>query len=704
MEIKTFTLSIAVCSLMLCINPLSIKRVYATDLINSRSELMNAISYAHDGDILYIDDIDFTSHTDGEYNLYERVDIRKSITIRGKDSGSLLTRGSFNVIGGKTYNDLLNVRFENINFKLYDNNKGLTSSDWDDIAKSQYATYFSGNVNVSFFNCSFKGYMNYEGGAMFGMYGDYSQFDYYLEKYGDQTSCKLNVDIENCSFIDNASSHGGGALYFEGYEDNIAVDIKSSSFKENIAGLVGYSGRGGGAIYGSDIKLTASDSTFDSNIANYIYSGNEATGDSTNGGAIALYNSELELNNVIVSNNVASYGGGLYLGNTNGKIISTLINNNKADRASEEEIYQGKYANTELGGAMYFVGSGHSLNILNSQIINNLSNNVYSGIAYPVIFTDNDVSNIKIYYSIYANKPSLADTFAFDFDPPDDVLAYRSFDIKASLILDEIYEEAFPRNEIPSIDNGFNLLSSITKGKNEGIIKEDNNGDYKVDESKLSSYVVPKEILNDIFGEKANLFNNVSLGTSFSKKVNINIHDKGEVIDTISAHFLDEIVLTPREGNLFNSFVNYVDDSHNVYEDKIIIINQSDINLYAQYEKTGAFYFLAVGLPLIVMGVIGISVLIFIILYRKKIRNSKKESIVFSDKNIEKFISVYSDVLTDKEKEITTMILKGKKRDEIANESFISKSTVKTHINHIYSKLNVLSREDFLNLVRETIK
>ena len=104
------------------------------------------------------------------------------------------------------------------------------------------------------------------------------------------------------------------------------------------------------------------------------------------------------------------------------------------------------------------------------------------------------------------------------------------------------------------------------------------------------------------------------------------------------------------------------------------------------------------------MSVIAISVSIFIVLYRKKIKNSKKESIVFSDKNIEKFISAYSDVLTDKEKEIITMILKGKKRDEIANESFISKSTVKTHINHIYNKLNVLSREDFLNLVRETIK
>ena len=352
---------------------------------------------------------------------------------------------------------------------------------------------------------------------------------------------------------------------------------------------------------------------------------------------------------------------------------------------------------------MYFIGSGHSLNILNSQIINNLSNNVYSGIAHPVIFTDNDVSNVNIYYSIYANKPSLADTFLSGF-APDDVLAYRSFDIKASLILDEIYEEVFPRNEIPSIDNGFNRLSSITKGKNEGIIKEDNNGGYIVDASKLSSYIVPKEILNDIFEEKANLFNDVSLGTVFSKKVNINIYDKGEVIDTINAHFLDEIVLTPIEGDRFNSFVNYVDDSHNVYEDKIIIINQSDINLYAQYEKTGTFYFLAVGLPLIVVGIIGISVFVIVFLYGKKIKNSKKESLVFSDKNIEKFISAYSDVLTDKEKEITTMILKGKKRDEIANESFISKSTVKTHINHIYNKLNVLSREDFLNLVRETIK
>jgi len=50
--------------------------------------------------------------------------------------------------------------------------------------------------------------------------------------------------------------------------------------------------------------------------------------------------------------------------------------------------------------------------------------------------------------------------------------------------------------------------------------------------------------------------------------------------------------------------------------------------------------------------------------------------------------------LTSKEKEILELIKQGKTNKEIANELFISVSTVKTHINNIFKKEKVSKREE----------
>lgn len=56
--------------------------------------------------------------------------------------------------------------------------------------------------------------------------------------------------------------------------------------------------------------------------------------------------------------------------------------------------------------------------------------------------------------------------------------------------------------------------------------------------------------------------------------------------------------------------------------------------------------------------------------------------------------------LSKQEKNVHTLILEGKSNKEIANELFISLSTVKTHITNIYSKLKVSSRQELLQEVR----
>ena len=52
--------------------------------------------------------------------------------------------------------------------------------------------------------------------------------------------------------------------------------------------------------------------------------------------------------------------------------------------------------------------------------------------------------------------------------------------------------------------------------------------------------------------------------------------------------------------------------------------------------------------------------------------------------------------LTQKESEIVHHIQAGKTNQEIADELFISVSTVKTHVNNIYKKLHIKSRKELI--------
>ena len=54
--------------------------------------------------------------------------------------------------------------------------------------------------------------------------------------------------------------------------------------------------------------------------------------------------------------------------------------------------------------------------------------------------------------------------------------------------------------------------------------------------------------------------------------------------------------------------------------------------------------------------------------------------------------------LTQKEKEVIKLILKKKKNQDIANEMFVELSTIKTHINNIYKKLNIKNRKELFDI------
>ena len=67
----------------------------------------------------------------------------------------------------------------------------------------------------------------------------------------------------------------------------------------------------------------------------------------------------------------------------------------------------------------------------------------------------------------------------------------------------------------------------------------------------------------------------------------------------------------------------------------------------------------------------------------------REQSKIKSDAN-----NAQIDELSGRQKEVYDLIISGKTNKEIINELFIEQSTLKSHINQIYKKLNIKSRRE----------
>lgn len=72
---------------------------------------------------------------------------------------------------------------------------------------------------------------------------------------------------------------------------------------------------------------------------------------------------------------------------------------------------------------------------------------------------------------------------------------------------------------------------------------------------------------------------------------------------------------------------------------------------------------------------------------------------VKTTESIERLAVKYS--LTRREKEVASCLVQGMGVIEISEVLVVSKNTAKTHVNHIYQKCNVHSKEEFAQLVSE---
>ena len=103
-------------------------------------------------------------------------------------------------------------------------------------------------------------------------------------------------------------------------------------------------------------------------------------------------------------------------------------------------------------------------------------------------------------------------------------------------------------------------------------------------------------------------------------------------------------------------------------EEKVALFNQDLLVQKLELSK-----WLNIGLM-----VLCLTLVLFILKLKRKPRNSVNAA------------------LSKQEKTIRSLIVQGKTNKEIANELYISLSTVKSHITNIYAKLNVASRQELL--------
>ena len=98
------------------------------------------------------------------------------------------------------------------------------------------------------------------------------------------------------------------------------------------------------------------------------------------------------------------------------------------------------------------------------------------------------------------------------------------------------------------------------------------------------------------------------------------------------------------------------------------------------------------GIEFILSGIAVIFFFIGIYLNKKSLRKQEGQTIEIDYQKIKAL------EISDREYEVLQKISEGLSNKEIADQLFVSESTVKTHVNNVYKKLNVQSRSDIKEL------
>ncbi len=108
-----------------------------------------------------------------------------------------------------------------------------------------------------------------------------------------------------------------------------------------------------------------------------------------------------------------------------------------------------------------------------------------------------------------------------------------------------------------------------------------------------------------------------------------------------------------------------------------------------------------VNVSIVSMAVICITLFIIPVLHKLLSKMIKKNTIINIAETNKIELPDYIDILTEREKQIAALLLKGRTSKLIAAELYLSENTVKTHIKNIYSKLGIKRKSELFNFMAE---
>ncbi len=630
-------------------------------MISTREQLTAAISSAEQGDVLLVDDLDF-----GLPDLPLAVTINKSITIKsGKESGrSVFVGGSFFVEG---VSEKISVSFEGIDFLgtnenasefLFENDGYLEEGVYvpPQIKKHIFsALTFKGNVDGSVKNCAFKGYVNACGSA--------------INADNAGNSKHVNLRLERVSFNGNAAREGGAVYIGEGTE----LNALACGFLSNVA---------------------------------------------TNGGGLYIKKSHSFLDGCIFAENTAkSVGGGIYLSIVESTPV-TLLN---------VSIYQNVADN---GGGVGFVpnlGNNGKLNLLFCSYYKNITQNeLYSfdlpeqpyanffgcavvDDALPEIYNETDEGDE--YYTPwerwYPSSENGYNYVALLSQSEEDGLSFTVEKDRLALLGGE-----FPVLSLDEIPEGFgfafkNVYGALLIGSNAGdfvvtVKSETETSTQSFDYGNVIALPTPYktghsfmnwttdegdeiDVERIAFGTKELVLMPVFVPNSYNLTL---YYAQGPEQRTVV--FGEEIILPTAQKDKYD-FIGWFTEENGggvQFENGDNYLIEGDLTLYAVFKKRipwGGIIGTISGVT-----VIAIAIIILVLVWKKKEQKliSQAESALASG-NLPDTSS-----LTAREKEVLELLLKGKKRYEIAQALFVSEETVKKQITSIYRKLGVSSRSE----------
>lgn len=474
---------------------------------------------------------------------------------------------------------------------------------------------------------------------------------------------KMNVDATyvGCTFEGYHYGYGGifSAIYSSADNVNaLHLTLNGCTFRNNAA-------KYGGSIYlsgyGHNVSLDARHCAFEDNAATTggaIWAedanvhlldcslvGNQylnAEVNEPNGGALALYNCGVDLDGCLIANNTSGGDG---------------------------------------AGVFCEISPFKTLIMENCTVIGNTASDD-EGISVALAKTNYDTSAAAhIYFSSLFGEQNFAD----------------NVELFGCLIVEKGIVE-----QEPSEDNGYCLELTPETAEEMGLIPD--TPEHVT--LPAGEYPIPKEVTDKIAGGKfAGSLGQLQVGDNYGKETDLSVEKKPGDTDTLTLQYGDKLTLDDPERNGFD-FENWAYPDGTLLDDGKVFMggDMGEGRIMAIWHFLLSKNLYVIWLPLVVLAAI-----VAFILYRKKKKTAAAaapiaemasvETAVLPDNWAER-VCERTDVteqLSKREIEVMHRLLEGKSRKQIAEELFITESTVKKHTTNIYAKLEVSGRIELIS-------